>query len=947
MYECRSSSTPSIASTTFILARTRRHPHGAPPGPIVDSDEPPPPFWPVNMATRRSTRASTSKKTSATRNRKATTKAPATRKTRSKTVDGMEVVVEEQDSSASEGEESGSEEEEEEEEEEDQVMSPVDIGDKIPAADPVPQDEAPDASPDGAPPGDALPATPVPEPDPPASPNSSKAAAEQLLDRSRSPTPTGWQHPSRAPSLPVEFPHFHSSIVRPPSDHHSNIGSTPSSPGFPPVPPLPPLPPSSPEAVPAHLLALFPTRPPTPTDTPPANVNAVPPNATDVDPPPRDIEEEQEGEMKLIDKKEADLILNEYLPTHKERHPEVVQPPPKPRAKFVGPATAEQNAQTLKRKLKRDAKAEAQEQVDLVHAHVRDEARRIAAETGLAEKDVRDMMSGVTDLHNFRYNEFLAKVWARGMEWNEGKEKGHRLHLEQIRTRVQDEPDGTWSAAQLADLKVRYLKHREEEECGARVSNAAAAADVTSTGQKLFAEMKKMEKRSGGASFLVVAGSNANDTITPALLTTPESARFVTEVLKMPGDMLPQLFRSWLTGGKVVKEAKELKGQNLRAWVTAQIRDGLNRMFGTNSTAMNWTNYEERTQAGMGVRLKGWPSDRAWGALSNQGSGGSEFIQDLQKGLLSGEVQWVDIPEDEHKKLLQKYPKQEKNWENWRKKREIVRAAEAKVAGPSGSGSKRKAEEEADGGKKKKKSKKLVEAVEDDEGDQPMEGVEAVEGSGKKDKGKGKAVENEDGEKKKRKKKKKTKAVEEDDADKGEEEADGEAEKKKKKKKKKKAVEEDAVSGEEGGDGKGKGKGKSKVPTSTEFVNSEDERDDDPDANKSGGEDNTSIPARSPSPPYEREPTPDLADPNLSYVNREWFKRRREKEKREDEERESLGMSVKEYREWQKSEGLRKAAAAAKPRAAKAKPTKKKTPPLRDIDENEYNPDDSAASSDS
>ncbi|KAK6961871.1 hypothetical protein R3P38DRAFT_2818200, partial [Favolaschia claudopus] len=713
-----------------------------------------------------------------------------------------------------------------------------------------------------------------------------------------------------------------------------NIGSTPSSPGFPPVPPLPPLPPSSPEAVPAHLLALFPTRPPTPTDTPPANVNAVPPNATDVDPPPRDIEEEQEGEMKLIDKKEADLILNEYLPTHKERHPEVVQPPPKPRAKFVGPATAEQNAQTLKRKLKRDAKAEAQEQVDLVHAHVRDEARRIAAETGLAEKDVRDMMSGVTDLHNFRYNEFLAKVWARGMEWNEGKEKGHRLHLEQIRTRVQDEPDGTWSAAQLADLKVRYLKHREEEEC-----------------QKLFAEMKKMEKRSGGASFLVVAGSNANDTITPALLTTPESARFVTEVLKMPGDMLPQLFRSWLTGGKVVKEAKELKGQNLRAWVTAQIRDGLNRMFGTNSTAMNWTNYEERTQAGMGVRLKGWPSDRAWGALSNQGSGGSEFIQDLQKGLLSGEVQWVDIPEDEHKKLLQKYPKQEKNWENWRKKREIVRAAEAKVAGPSGSGSKRKAEEEADGGKKKKKSKKLVEAVEDDEGDQPMEGVEAVEGSGKKDKGKGKAVENEDGEKKKRKKKKKTKAVEEDDADKGEEEADGEAEKKKKKKKKKKAVEEDAVSGEEGGDGKGKGKGKSKtpafryapttnspsdeepparprprpkklppkVPTSTEFVNSEDERDDDPDANKSGGGGQHQHPCPQPESSVRAGAN---AGPRRSELVR-----RREKEKREDEERESLGMSVKEYREWQKSEGLRKAAAAAKPRAAKAKPTKKKNPP--------------------
>ncbi|KAJ7323310.1 hypothetical protein DFH08DRAFT_817881 [Mycena albidolilacea] len=568
-----------------------------------------------------------------------------------------------------------------------------------------------------------------------------------------------------------------------------------------------------------------------------------------------------------------------------------------------GKAAAIANTLQLRRKQRKDARGAVAKALEAWLADAAAKAAELSTAHGVPLEDVKAMMGSSGKLKKKRgYDEFKAKVWRRTAELNEGQ--GNH----------QDEPADAWTEDELKALKADFIAFDEQRESGKCVTKRAAAQDVTFTCDKIFEEMQSLEQRTGARSFFVIAGASVNDTITPGLYCNSATGQFVPDILKMPTTALPLTFQRWASLDKAVKP----KGQNKRAQVAEMIRSGLNEMFGTTTVPVEYKNVREKIEAGMGVRFFGWVENMPWVTTSNLGTGGADTINTMWDRLKAGTAGWCDIAEDEHHRLLQEFPGQEKNYKMWKSKRDAVKAREAEegdedkpvAAGPS----------KIARGSRKRKSKEMVDMTDEE----VVEGMDAVEAPAKKKARK--AVDAVEGEvvdvveeqpKKKAKAKKVSEGGEKGNAKgKVKAKAKGKAKAKETEKEKEKEVVEKTTT-----DGKRKRKRKAALDNDEESEDSKSKkvkrapfrhltsstpppRPQPKPAFKNVGQGKTIVPVDviDPAPPtHERTPTPDLDDPALSYQNKQWYIRCRKTEQHAREERARLGSVEYEARQARKA----------------------------------------------
>ncbi|KAJ7816301.1 hypothetical protein B0H14DRAFT_3475465 [Mycena olivaceomarginata] len=512
---------------------------------------------------------------------------------------------------------------------------------------------------------------------------------------------------------------------------------------------------------------------------------------------------------------------------------------------------------------------------------------------GLPLEDVKAMMGSSGKFEEKRgYNVFKAKIWRQTAELNEGKPPGERLDMHQVKAIIRDKPVDAWTEEELMALKADFIAFDEQHESGKRVTKRAAAQDVTFTCDKIFEEMQSLEQRTSARSFFVIASASVNDTITPSLYCNSATGQFVPEVLKMSTTALPLTFQRWASLNKAVKP----KGQRKRAQVAEMIRSGLNEMFGTTTVPVEYKNMHEKIEAGMGVRFFGWVENMPWVATSNLGTGGEDTINTMWDRLKAGTAGWCNIAEDEHHRLLQEFPGQEKNYRTWRAS-----------------------------GTRKRKSKEMVDTTDEE----VVEGMDVVEAPAKKKAKKAvDAVEGEVGGEKgnakgKAKAKRKAKAKETEKAKEKEKEKEKEVVEKtmsdgKRKCKRKAALDNDEEESEDS-----KSKKFKRAPFRHLTSSTPPPRPQPKPAFKNAGQGKTIVPVDviDPTPPaHERTPTPDLDDPALSYQNKQWYIRRRKTEQHARDERARLG-SV-EYEAKQARKAAKWMAAANTGTAGPSKPPK-------------------------
>ncbi|KAG6822718.1 hypothetical protein H0H92_012828, partial [Tricholoma furcatifolium] len=265
--------------------------------------------------------------------------------------------------------------------------------------------------------------------------------------------------------------------------------------------------------------------------------------------------------------------------------------------------------------------------------------------------------NGFVNKQNRKVNTFNALVHSRGKELNEGRAKGERLSLKEIRQIVQDErEDGKYNDVDIEELCEELQEAREVKTKGARSSNKAAAADYNLTTQRIERELANLHERCGTTGFVFITRGHVHDTIIPGWIEAPQgSLKFLSEVLNIT---------------KVEFLAK------FEQWACAQDRSTI---VGIANLTMYFEKYETNIVQKYGVHLRGWPK-----GLKRQSPykiTNMEDAQALHAALTSGECRWVKLTRGEKEARARKRKDQIESGEVVSKKRK-KRSDAGKKRGP-------------------------------------------------------------------------------------------------------------------------------------------------------------------------------------------------------------------------------------------------------------------------
>ncbi|KAJ6543311.1 hypothetical protein B0H10DRAFT_2244548 [Mycena sp. CBHHK59/15] len=336
------------------------------------------------------------------------------------------------------------------------------------------------------------------------------------------------------------------------------------------------------------------------------------------------------------------------LSMHQSRNPSMpTQPPGKPhkKGKEKETSSAEENTAKLRCKELRESRKLLEEEVQKFEVEVDKQAAELAKTLHLDVDEVKQRLG-----HASRWkkkcacNEFNAKVWRRGEELNAGKEPGDptNLMMQDLQQHIRDEVEGTWSAGELAQLKVDYTIHKEAESKGTRGRNSDASK-VTLATEFMKRQLALLQHRSDTHAFCVIVGANVQDTTPAICVGTPRSLAFLPQVLGMDTPSLALKMSKWVC----IKDAPPKDPTKKRSEVVSMLEDGLHaspsflwpklltlilskgRETKNPNAKMEYVNHERVIMARMGVELVGWPEGHKMMAPSKMASGGAACITEL------------------------------------------------------------------------------------------------------------------------------------------------------------------------------------------------------------------------------------------------------------------------------------------------------------------------------
>ncbi|KAJ7648401.1 hypothetical protein B0H17DRAFT_1215668, partial [Mycena rosella] len=289
--------------------------------------------------------------------------------------------------------------------------------------------------------------------------------------------------------------------------------------------------------------------------------------------------------------------------------------------------SAEQKTAVLKEGQVKARRKGMKEAVETLHKYVKTHAEKIAKTFGLSKAEVRGVIMSATKLKRPQaYHEFNAKVWQTCREHNAGKPKGKRIGM----------MEGRAIAGKVT---------------GTRKTNAQATKDMTLTGDRVFKELLRLEKRTGARGFCIIAGSHASDTIRSSVIGSVDSVRFLPDVFPMDSGTFATKYRNWSCFDADVQAAKEEMHPGKKVYVSATLRDKFWEASGKPKLDVQFVRYEELMRGKEGYEIVGWPDNVPICAPSNMGIGSSAAIDTLYEHLKNGECYWRAVDPAVHAEI--------------------------------------------------------------------------------------------------------------------------------------------------------------------------------------------------------------------------------------------------------------------------------------------------------
>ncbi|KAJ7018315.1 hypothetical protein C8F04DRAFT_1199099 [Mycena alexandri] len=570
--------------------------------------------------------------------------------------------------------------------------SPTPPRDDSPA--PPPRDDSPTPPlPDDAP-------TPPPE-DLPTPPPRDDAPTPSPED---SPTPPRDDSPSPPPrvNLPSPPPRDDSPTPPPPNEPPASP-PTDDTPAAPPTNNTP-VPPTATPLVPPNIdtppTETTPPVPPTTTPPVPPNTNTpVPPNTNPVPPatapvPPTTTVLENLTVVTLEGALWKDRSGS--APTQPER-----ERPPQPKL-----TDAEKNEAALKKQLSLDTKERFEREVADWDRKMDEKAEELSKVFDKTAADIKKALRGKSNLVTERaHNLQNAKIWKFAKEVNAGRPAGTKLKAPALNEMLKK--DGRYddmTQEEQDGLLAEFLEHRGLKKSGTRLSNAAAARDVTAFTSRIDKELQLLQKRTGAIGFCVVARSDVHDTLRPACVGTEEARSFFTHILHTTDAQFAIKFDNF--GVSKESAGGGLKFEFLRSQSIQMIGQGLERAAGAKAN-MKYADYDD-ILTDFGVELVGWPEGVEF--LPPSVLGTVEKLRPLYDALVAGSCRWEKMMPsrvEEHKAAVaskSKTGKKERRDKGLtREEAREMREEEAKKKGKGKTGA----------GAKKKRSTMTPEELED------------------------------------------------------------------------------------------------------------------------------------------------------------------------------------------------------------------------------------------
>ncbi|KAJ7805217.1 hypothetical protein B0H13DRAFT_1930284 [Mycena leptocephala] len=242
-------------------------------------------------------------------------------------------------------------------------------------------------------------------------------------------------------------------------------------------------------------------------------------------------------------------------------------------------------------------------------------------------------------------------------------------------------------------LIAEFEARPDKKVVGTRLSNAAAAQDVTAFTKRVHHELCSLQKRTGAIGVCVIGRSSVSDTLVPMCVGPEEATQYFPQVLRSTSDQFALKFDHYTVNRGVA--ALDLGSNEMRKAVTDGISDALEQRLGRKVTMK------------YGVELLGWPEGLPFQSPSNLAT--LERLKPLYDALQANTLRWELMSETrkaEHKAAM---ATKEKKRRKERRDKDVSREEAAKLKETASN--KRKKNDDSDVDEGDQRPKRIKKAV--------------------------------------------------------------------------------------------------------------------------------------------------------------------------------------------------------------------------------------------
>ncbi|KIJ91094.1 hypothetical protein K443DRAFT_135562 [Laccaria amethystina LaAM-08-1] len=306
------------------------------------------------------------------------------------------------------------------------------------------------------------------------------------------------------------------------------------------------------------------------------------------------------------------------------------------------------DTQKASQKLRRQIAQEAHEKLIkefnvLIERHSNEQADLVKRHD--VKPEYLDKLKGTSKHFNAKREANLenSKLHKKSLEVNADRAVGDRLHINDIRQLVKDDPDlQNLSKAQEAELREELTASREEKKRGARPTNRSAAQDYHRHLEWFNDEINSLAACTGAAAVCFFTRTSLEDGFEPNWICSPNAANFAEDSLGRNMWDITRLFEQWACTMSKVRKPDSLA--SLREQCSKLINGGLKTASKLGTAAMNYQNYNTQVIERLGVKLVGWTHNKL---VSPYEIHSVDDLRMLHNALVCGACFWMRLSKRE------------------------------------------------------------------------------------------------------------------------------------------------------------------------------------------------------------------------------------------------------------------------------------------------------------